>query len=126
MRPPTRPVSDVFIVGGANSAGQAAVYFARHAESVTDLVRGASLEASMSHYLMQQIENDFEHSRSHVHRSGRRELGASTWRRSPYATTPPAPPRWSTPSWLFVFIGALPRTEWLDGVVVRDESGFRD
>ena len=46
----------VFIVGGANSAGQAAVYFSRHAESVTILVRGTSLAASMSHYLIQQIE----------------------------------------------------------------------
>ncbi len=47
--------SDVYIVGGANSAGQAAVYFARYARSVTMLVRGASLESSMSYYLVQQI-----------------------------------------------------------------------
>src|SRR5271167_24142 len=46
----------VYIVGGANSAGQAAVYFARHAAPVTILIRGSSLEASMSHYLVQQIE----------------------------------------------------------------------
>src|SRR5205807_2327696 len=47
---------DVFIVGGANSAGQAAVYLSRHAKSVTILVRGPSLEKSMSYYLIQQIE----------------------------------------------------------------------
>ncbi len=46
---------DVYVVGGANSAGQAAVYLARHAKSVTILVRGSSLEKSMSYYLIRQI-----------------------------------------------------------------------
>ena len=54
---------DVYIVGGANSAGQAAVYLSRHAKSVTILVRGPSLEKSMSYYLIQQIEAHPERSR---------------------------------------------------------------
>ena len=62
---------DVYIVGGANSAGQAAVYLARGARSVTLLVRGRRCEASMSYYLIQQIERDRQHHRPHLHRGGR-------------------------------------------------------
>ncbi len=59
---------DVYIVGGANSAGQAAVYLSRGARSVTILVRGASLDASMSYYLIQQIERHPQHLGPHLHR----------------------------------------------------------
>ena len=113
----------VFIVGGANSAGQAAVFFARYASSVHLLVRGPSLEASMSHYLIEQlagIANVHVHTCTTVaeaHGSDHLEqltlLDASTGERATY----PA-------SHLFVFIGGAPRTHWLDGVLVRDERGF--
>ena len=64
---------DVYIVGGANSAGQAAVFFSRHARTVTLLVRGAGLEASMSTYLIKQLDDDRQRARPHRHR-GRRGL----------------------------------------------------
>jgi thioredoxin reductase (NADPH) len=113
----------VFIVGGANSAGQAAVYFARYANSVHLLVRGPSLEASMSHYLIEQlaaIENVHVHTCTTVaeaHGTDHLEqvtlLDAKTGERSTYEA-----------SHLFVFIGGEPRTHWLDGVLVRDDRGF--
>ncbi|TFV88781.1 FAD-dependent oxidoreductase [Blastococcus sp. CT_GayMR16] len=113
----------VFIVGGANSAGQAAVYFARYAGSVHVLVRGPSLEESMSHYLIEQlagIENVHVHTCTTVaeaHGTDHLEqvtlLDAKTGDRTTY----PA-------NHLFVFIGGAPRTHWLDGAVVRDDRGF--
>jgi thioredoxin reductase (NADPH) len=113
----------VFIVGGANSAGQAAVYFARYARSVHVLVRGPSLEASMSHYLIEQlagIGNVHVHTCTTVAEThGTDHLEQLTLRdaRTGERTTYPA-------SHLFVFIGGAPRTHWLDGAVVRDERGF--
>src|SRR5918995_475455 len=111
------------IVGGANSAGQAAVFFARYASSVHLLVRGPSLEASMSHYLIEQlaaIENVHVHTCTTVaeaHGTDHLEqvtlLDAKTGERSTYEA-----------SHLFVFIGGEPRTSWLDGVLVRDDRGF--
>ena len=62
---------DVYIVGGANSAGQAAVFFSRHARTVTLLVRGPGLEASMSTYLIKQLDDDRQRVRAHRHRGGR-------------------------------------------------------
>jgi len=114
---------DVYIVGGANSAGQAAVFFARHAKRVVLLIRGESLQTSMSHYLIQQLEaienvqvrNHTEVAEAH----GDKHLERLTLRdnRDGSEETVDA-------SYLFVFIGAAPRTEWLDGVLVRDERGF--
>jgi thioredoxin reductase (NADPH) len=113
---------DVYIVGGANSAGQAAVFFSKHARSVTLVVRGESLHSSMSHYLIQQLEAiDNVHVRTcttvgeasgdeHLekirldHVDGTSELVET--------------------SHLFIFIGAQPQTDWLDGVLERDERGF--
>src|SRR3954471_874017 len=112
----------VVVIGGANSAGQAAVYFSRYARLVTMLVR-STLQKSMSHYLIAQIaalENvevrtgatvvaaegdDGRLRRLRVRdRDGGEELMAVDA--------------------CFVFIGAAPRTDWLDGVVARDERGF--
>ncbi len=114
---------DVYIVGGANSAGQAAVYLAQAARSVTILVRGSSLTTSMSHYLVEQISQipgiqvrtGTEVAAAH----GTDHLEALTLcnRASGEVEKVPA-------GWLFVFIGAAPRTGWLDGVVTRDERGF--
>jgi thioredoxin reductase (NADPH) len=114
---------DVYIIGGANSAGQAAVYFARHAKTVTILVRGNSLAASMSHYLVQQIdaiENISVRTCTEViEATGGEHLETLTLRDSTSGATEVV----KAPL-LFVFIGALPRTEWLEGIVARDGHGF--
>jgi thioredoxin reductase (NADPH) len=114
---------DVYIVGGANSAGQAAVYLARGARSVTLLVRGDTLNDSMSYYLIQQIEGiDNIHVRTCtevVEVAGNEHLERITLRDKNTGKTETV-----DAGWLFVFIGAAPRTEWLEGVVVRDSRGF--
>src|SRR5580700_490380 len=99
---------DIFIVGGANSAGQAAIYLARHAKSVTILVRGSSLEKSMSYYLIKQIAG-----------AGDDHLENLTLRNTASGETETVEAQL-----LFLFIGAAPLTDWLDGVVVRDSAGF--
>jgi len=114
---------DVFIVGGANSAGQAAVFFARTARSVQLLVRGPSLAASMSQYLIEQIAAIpnvvVRTCTSVVAASGTDHLEQLTLRDSVTGAEESLPA-----THLFVFIGAAPRTDWLDGVVARDEHGF--
>ena len=114
---------DIYIVGGANSAGQAAVYLARSARSVTILVRGPSLEKSMSHYLIQQVESIPAISvRTHTEVAaahGTDHLERLTLLDRDTGTT-----ETMDAQWLFVFIGAAPLTEWLAGVVERDERGF--
>ncbi|WP_072804001.1 FAD-dependent oxidoreductase [Rhodococcoides yunnanense] len=114
---------DVYIVGGANSAGQAAVHLARGAKSVTILIRAKSLEASMSFYLIKQIE---EHPRITVRActevvgvDGDDHLESITLHNRVTDTDETVPAQY-----LFLFIGAAPRTDWLDGFVVRDEHGF--
>jgi len=114
---------DVYIVGGANSAGQAAVHLARGAQSVTILVRGSSLEASMSYYLVQQIAKIPEISvracTEVVAAHGTDHLKSLTLRDSKTGATQTVDAQW-----LFIFIGAAPLTDWLDDVVVRDGRGF--
>jgi thioredoxin reductase (NADPH) len=114
---------DVFIVGGANSAGQAAVYLARGASSVTILVRGPSLQRSMSYYLIQQIENipniRVRTCTELIRAEGGDHLESLTLRDTATGQTETVGAQW-----LFLFIGAAPLTDWLDGVVVRDELGF--
>ena len=114
---------DVYIVGGANSAGQAAVYLSRTAKSVTLLVRGPSLTRSMSHYLIQQIEGIKEISvrtcTEVIAAHGTDHLESLTLRDTTTGRTEEA-----EAGWLFVFIGAEPMTDWLDGVVMRDNRGF--
>jgi thioredoxin reductase (NADPH) len=114
---------DVFIVGGANSAGQAAVYLARHATSVTLLVRGSTLQSSMSYYLIKQIE-DIPNIRVRtctavVAADGSDHLEKLTLQSAVDGTKETVPAQL-----LFLFIGAAPRTQWLDGVVLRDRLGF--
>jgi thioredoxin reductase (NADPH) len=111
------------VIGGANSAGQAAVYFSGYAASVTMLVRGASLESSMSHYLIEQIAGlpnvDV--------RTGAQALAADGENGHLRALRIRGPDGTETVEDVdacFVFIGAAPRTDWLDGVVARDERGF--
>ena len=112
----------VYVVGGANSAGQAAMHFAKFAQKVVMLVRGESLAATMSHYLMEQIAETpcievwAKTGLLEVH--GETRLEAITIQRGDTA-----PERIPTSS-LFVFIGAQPRTDWLNGTVDRDKLGF--
>ncbi|MDQ6616019.1 MAG: FAD-dependent oxidoreductase [Actinomycetota bacterium] len=114
---------DVYIVGGANSAGQAAVFFARTARSVTIMVRGDSLELSMSHYLIQQLAelpNVAVRTCSEV-------IGASGddhLERLRIADRTNGTEEEVETSWLFVFIGAAPVTDWLGKGVLRDANGF--
>ncbi|MEV6195436.1 FAD-dependent oxidoreductase [Streptomyces sp. NPDC051920] len=114
---------DVYIVGGANSAGQAAMYLARGAKSVTILVRGSSLSASMSHYLIEQISDapnisvrtgtvvESAHGDGHLEQLTLRDV------ESGHTELVDA-------QWMFVFIGAAPLTDWLEGTVLRDARGF--
>jgi thioredoxin reductase (NADPH) len=115
--------NDVYIVGGANSAGQSAVYLSRMAKSVTLLVRGPSLTKSMSHYLIEQVESvpnitvrtctTVVGARGDGHLEGLTLQDANTGETEDVAA-----------QHLFVFIGAAPLTSWLDGVLERDEHGF--
>ncbi|MGP3926911.1 FAD-dependent oxidoreductase [Streptomyces sp. 8N616] len=114
---------EVYIVGGANSAGQAAVHFSHYADQVHLLVRGADLNRSMSHYLVQQIDG-CANIKVHPHTEvtggeGEKHLQRLTLRDNRTGNTTTA-----DTSWLFVFIGAEPPTGWLKGVVTRDERGF--
>jgi thioredoxin reductase (NADPH) len=114
---------DVYIVGGANSAGQAAVYLSKHSKSVTLLVRGPSLERSMSYYLIQQIEGigniTVRTCTEVIGADGDGHLEQLTLRNTANGSTETV-----DAGLLFVFIGAAPLTDWLDGVVVRDDHGF--
>jgi thioredoxin reductase (NADPH) len=112
----------VVVIGGANSAGQAAVYFSGYAQKVTMLVRGDSLEKSMSHYLIEQIEaldNVEVRTRAEaIGADGDGQLRALRVRDGEGNESTMAVDA------CFVFIGAVPRTDWLEGVVARDERGF--
>ncbi|ALG11528.1 FAD-dependent oxidoreductase [Kibdelosporangium phytohabitans] len=114
---------DVYLVGGANSAGQAAMYFSRHAKRVVLVVRGDSLEHSMSRYLIDQLAGpgniEVMTCTEVVGGAGDGHLETLTLRhnKTGESTTVPA-------SWLFAFIGAAPRTDWLNGIVARDDNGF--
>jgi thioredoxin reductase (NADPH) len=114
---------DVYMVGGANSAGQAAVYLSRYAHRVHMLVRRGDLAGSMSSYLIDQIEgtdNIVVHPWTEVvGAKGDDHLQRLTLRDARSGETETV-----RTSWLFVFIGAEPRTDWLEGVVERDARGF--
>jgi thioredoxin reductase (NADPH) len=114
---------EVWIVGGANSAGQSAMFFSRYARRVHMLVRGPSLERSMSHYLIEQIEavpSIEVHTCTEVAAGdGDDHLERLTLRDSLSGEE-----REVDASWLFVFIGAEPRTGWLGDAVARDDHGF--
>jgi thioredoxin reductase (NADPH) len=120
---PTCAGQDVYVVGGANSAGQAAVFLSRHARQVTMLVRADGLERSMSHYLIRQIR-DTGNIRV---RPNTRPVGASGTdhlERLRLCDTSDGTVEEVKAGYLFVFIGAAPCTEWLDGVIERDRKGF--
>jgi thioredoxin reductase (NADPH) len=114
---------DVFVVGGANSAGQAAVYFARFARQVTMLVRGDSLTQTMSHYLIERlkqtpnvvVETGVEVAEAH---------GTSRLESLILQDTKTNDRRRVMAQSLFILIGASPYTDWLGETVLRDEHGF--
>src|SRR5580700_6737545 len=114
---------DVFIVGGANSAGQAAVYLAKNCRSVTILVRAPSLTNSMSHYLIEQVQSNprikVRTCTEVVEAHGHDHLEQLTLADSNTGAKETVPAQW-----VFVFIGAAPLTDWLEGVVQRDSHGF--
>ncbi|MCU1298427.1 MAG: response regulator receiver modulated FAD-dependent pyridine nucleotide-disulfide oxidoreductase [Acidobacteriaceae bacterium] len=114
---------DVYIVGGANSAGQAAMFFSQYARRVVMLVRGDSLAATMSQYLIDQIKGvdniqvEYRSRIIEVHGDDHlEELSIQCDQTGDTSRVPAAA--------LFIFIGAEPRTGWLDGTVERDPRGF--
>ncbi|MEM9556876.1 MAG: FAD-dependent oxidoreductase [Acidobacteriota bacterium] len=124
---------EVVVVGAGNSAGQAAVYFARYADRVHMLVRGDDLGKSMSHYLVERIEKEPRievHLRTSIAAAeGEDHLESLRCVRSGTASGENGTSGESTELTLatrscFVFIGAAPRTDWLDGIVDRDARGF--
>jgi thioredoxin reductase (NADPH) len=114
---------DIFMVGGANSAGQAAIHFAKYAKTVTLLVRGDSLNKSMSRYLIHQI-NETPNVRillnskvTEVHGENRLEFITITNTQTRQLQTVPT-------SGLYIFIGAVPHTDAAIGLIERDANGF--
>lgn len=114
---------DVFVVGGGNSAGQGAIFLADHARSVTIVIRGPDLSASMSHYLIERIErSDNIHLLPHTEVSavsGTETLESITLRNRQGGSEETRPAHG-----LFVFIGAAPRTDWLEDAIARDSYGY--
>lgn len=112
----------VVVIGAANSAGQAAVYFGGYAARVTMLVRGPSLQKSMSHYLIEQVA-----ARGNIEvRTGSTATAAEGegGRLRRLRVQGPGGEEILDVDACFVFIGASPRTDWLDGTLARDERGF--
>jgi thioredoxin reductase (NADPH) len=114
---------DVYIVGAANSAGQAALFFSRYARRVFMVCRGKDIRTSMSEYLVARIEADpvieVLNCTEVVAGEGGDHLERLTLRDNAVGTS-----RVVDAQWLFVFIGALPRTDWLGDAVRRDSKGF--
>jgi thioredoxin reductase (NADPH) len=114
---------DVFIIGGANSAGQAAMYFSRYANTVTMLVRSDSLHKGMSSYLIKQIEET-----PNIHVLPRVEivelLGDTHLERIVLRHSDTGSEQACEASAAFAFIGAQPHTEWLSDMVALDKAGF--
>jgi len=113
----------VYVVGGANSAGQAAMNFSKYADKVVMLLRGDSLSSTMSRYLIDQIKAApniqlWSHaSVAEVHGDTHLEEVSVLCSDTNKVERVPA-------TSIFIFIGALPRTDWLSGIVERDERGF--
>jgi thioredoxin reductase (NADPH) len=116
----------VVVIGAANSAGQAAVHFAGYASQVTMLVRGESLSRSMSAYLIEQIAgyDNIEVLTQTEAVAAEGDNGRLKRLKLRGAARDAPGERTVDVDACFVFIGAVPRTDWLDGVVARDERGF--
>jgi thioredoxin reductase (NADPH) len=114
---------DVIVVGGGNSAGQAAVYLSQSASKVYMLVRGGELSSTMSRYLIQRIEEnpaiELHYRTEIVGLDGDTHLESVTWKDNKTGKTSTHPIRH-----LFVMTGASPRTDWLQGCLALDAKGF--
>lgn len=113
----------VYVVGGANSAGQGAMFLSRYARQVTMLVRGSGLQTSMSQYLIDQIANtpniDVQTHTQAAQAHGENRLESLTLCSSLEDKT------WQVPAAaLFLFIGAVPHSDMVAGVVARNRAGF--
>ncbi|UMG92380.1 FAD-dependent oxidoreductase [Nocardioides sp. TF02-7] len=115
--------ADVYVVGAANSAGQAALNLARFARKVVLLVRGPGLADTMSQYLVARIEAA-ENIEVRVRTQVVGAHGDDHLERLELCDTATGDVEEVATNWLFVFIGASPRTDWLEGAVVRDPNGF--
>ncbi|MBC8077575.1 MAG: FAD-dependent oxidoreductase, partial [Chloroflexales bacterium] len=113
----------VCIVGGANSAGQAAIYFSQYARKVLVLVRGDSLAKGMSQYLVERIEQA-PNIEVRICTSVAEVRGTASLETVVVTDANTGAIDEIAASALFIFIGAQPRTDWLDGVVERDKGGF--
>jgi thioredoxin reductase (NADPH) len=113
----------VYVVGAANSAGQAAMNFARFAERVVILVRGSSLSSTMSQYLIEQIQQT-PNVQIWAHASVAEAHGDGHLEEISVLCTDTNKVERVRANAMFIFIGALPRTDWLSGVVERDDRGF--
>ncbi|MGD0892195.1 MAG: FAD-dependent oxidoreductase [Terracidiphilus sp.] len=112
---------EVYVVGGANSAGQAALHFAKFARKVIMLVRGEGLSATMSKYLIDEIERT-----SNIVLEARTQVveAFGEERLEGLKLVGPAGDRITPATSLFVFIGAAPGTGWLPSSIMRDDKGF--
>jgi thioredoxin reductase (NADPH) len=113
----------VYIVGGANSAGQAAMNFAKLADRVVILVRGESLAATMSQYLIDQVK-ETPNIQLWAHASVAEAHGDTHLEEISVLCSDTNELERVPASSMFIFIGALPRTDWLAGLVERDDRGF--
>ena len=113
----------VFVIGGANSAGQGAIFLSRSAKNVTVLIRGDSLQKSMSQYLIDQIEAteniSLQINTEVAAVSGTKYLEAITLKRNKTGENETVPA-----DAIFLFIGAVPHSEFVAGIVERDRTGF--
>ena len=114
---------EVIVVGGGNSAGQAAAFLSRVARKVHMLVRSGGLSDTMSRYLIQRIEEnpdiDLHYKTEIVELGGKEHLENVTWRDKSSGETSVHPIRH-----VFIMAGASPRTDWLKGCVALDDKGF--
>jgi thioredoxin reductase (NADPH) len=113
----------VYVVGGANSAGQAAMNFAKYADRVTILVRGNSLSSTMSQYLIDQVKQT-PNIQVWAHASVAEAHGETHLEEISVLCSDTNKIERVPASAMFIFIGALPRTDWLGGLVERDDRGF--
>ncbi len=114
---------DVFLAGGANSAGQAALYFAQFAKSVTILVRGDSLGKSMANYLVERIDAG-ENIHVMLNTEVKQTNGTRNLESLELAHSDTGQEETAAANALFIFVGAKPGTDWLGDLVARDERGF--
>jgi thioredoxin reductase (NADPH) len=113
----------VYVIGGANSAGQAAMNFAKYAERVYILVRGSSLSSTMSQYLIDQIK-ETPKIQVWAHASVQEVHGDTHLEEISVLCSDTGKVERVPASSIFIFIGALPQTDWLAGMVERDDRGF--